>query len=422
MRRGVYILFSAAILAALATYIWRGWYARYHTDDYCTASYLHTYGFVEVMGFYRRIWSGRYSYYLIKSALETIGSITTRFTPGALLLLFGGAAAWTIHRLFAPGRLLTLAAAAAATYAVIDSSPSLENLGGSFLWETGSVTYLPPLALIMCWVTLLCSKRSLGFCCTVSAALMLFAGGFNETSLATQGVVTGGVLLVALLLRERRAAWIAAAGLMATLVSLAIMATAPGTIVRAAVQAKPLSPGAALMRSLEVAYDFIGSNVLVSWLAVLPLLAIAASLKLRRDLALYTAAIAALAYLVAFLPATWLIGTAPERALDVPNFFLIAAAFALATLIPRVPPLLVIVFCLIPIRTIVANFEKIPEEARTAARVDELERTLRAHRGEHVVVRARWALTDRGFGQNADHFANQCASRLYDLQSLRIVR
>jgi hypothetical protein len=418
----VYVLFSVAVLAALGTYAWRGWYARYVTDDYCTASYLQTYGFVEVMGFYRRIWSGRYSFYLVKSALETIGPVTARITPAALLLCFAGATAWTIHRLFAPGRLLTLAAAAAVTYAVIDSSPSIENIGGSFFWETGSVTYLLPLALLTIWPALLSCRRSLWVCCTASALLMLFVGGFNETSLAAQGALTGGTLLVALRLKERRMAWIAAAGLVATLIALAIMATAPGTMVRAAAQTEPLSPGAAVLRSLGMAHRFIGSHVLTSSLAVLPLLAVAPMLKKRRDVALYAAMIAAAAYVVAFLPTAWLMGGAPERALDVPNYFLVAALFALATLIPRVPAWGVVLLCVIPLLTVVRNAERVPQEAHTAAQVDALEHTLRTHKGEHVAVRARWALNERRFGASPDHFANQCASRLYGLQSLRIVR
>jgi len=473
VRRLVYAILCAAVLAALATYAWRGWYARYITDDYCTAYRLRELGFVEAMRFHRQIWSGRYSYFPIKAGLEAIGSVTARFTPTALMLLLGAAAGFSIRRLAAPAsRLPAILGALTVVYAVVDASPSRLNIGGALLWETGAITYLLPLVLMTAWLGLFGTisvipsvergiwaggealrvathpgpsldarddksmRRRWILSCAASAGLMFVAGGLSETSLAAQGALTAGALALALLFRSGRSAWIAACGLAATMLGLSIMVTAPGTLVRAGAHTAALPPGAATMRTLEMAYRFIGSHVFVSAAAILPLIAagIALGTSATRLSIRVTAAAAGLAvaiYVASFVPAAWLVrASAPERTLDIPSYFLLLALFTAAlaagtAMRDRMPAAALtaalLLASIVPLLSIAENLRTMPEAQATARQMDDLERSLRQQRGRPAIVRAKWALGMGILGPEPDFWANQCVSHYYGLQSLTVV-
>lgn len=427
----------AVVLAALATYAWRGWYARYVTDDYCTASQLRTMGFFEAMQYQRRVWSGRFAYFPIKAALEAIGPITVRFTPSVLLALLVTGTAWSMRRLLTPAaRLVTIAGALVLAYALIDSSPSLTNIGSAFYWETGAITYVLPLVLFTFWTGLFGLQRSLVFCCAMSGLLLLIAGGLSETSLAAQGAMAGGIFLIALFLGNRRAAWIAGCGIVATLLALTIMAVAPGTMVRAAAHAVPAGPLTAMARMFELSYRFLGVYVFVGGAALLLaiVMGVIAGMSARDGsprLTAYATIVALCAYVVSFLPAAWLIPSGPpERALDVPNFFLIAALFSAGAGLGRrvgeqrsiAVAAAALLLCAIPLWSIAANARAIPDLTRNAARIDTMDRFLRAHRGEDVTLPASWALHTGFLDDDPRFWTNQCVSSYYGLQSLRVVR
>src|SRR5690242_3656045 len=63
---------ALALLAGLVAYAWRGSYARYITDDYCTSVKLRDLGFVDAMLWHRNHWSGRYAYFAVKAIPEAI--------------------------------------------------------------------------------------------------------------------------------------------------------------------------------------------------------------------------------------------------------------------------------------------------------------------------------------------------------------
>jgi hypothetical protein len=437
VRRLVYTLVCAAVLAALATYAWRGWYARYITDDYCTAYRLRDLGFVEAMKFHRRVWSGRYSYFPIKAGFEAIGPTTARVTPTLLMVLLGTAAAFALRRVVV-SRLMVFLAAITLVYAVVDASPSRLNIGGAFLWETGALTYLLPLVLLMVWagvvMGLMGQMRPRGKMvgthrshCVLSAVLMLVAGGLSETSLAAQGALTAGVLALALFFRARRAAQAAAWGL---------LATAPGTLVRASAHTAARPLGDAVVQTLTMAYRFLGSHVFISAAAALPLMAVglatgAGGVRVQARAAAFAAALAVAVYIASFVPAAWLVrASAPERTLDIANFFLLLALFtgamsagiAMRDRLPStVMALALLLATIVPALSVAENIRTMPEAKATAKRMDELDWTLREQRGHAAVVHAEWALRMGILGPDPDFWANQCVSHYYRLESLRVL-
>lgn len=428
------VLLSLALLAGLLTWSLRGWHARYFLDDYCTAADLHDYGFAGAMRHHRETWSGRYSYFVFKAALESIGPVTARVMPTLMMLLLGGALWWALRGLVAE-RAAAAAATLAGTFAIFDASPSLLNADETYFWETGYVTYVLPLVLFTLWLRLFLVPRSVAFCSTASAALMLVAGGLSETSLAAQGALSGGFLVAALLLRNRPAAWIAAAGVMATLVSLAIVASAPGNLVRAGTLGAPFTIGEAVLRALRFANGFVGSYLFLAGAAFLAvigtgLLAGFVSARIRPRLALAFAAIAFAAYLVSFFPSAWLLPTPPPPAsLDVASYCLMLAFFGAAAAAggawkngARILPLLLIALTAVPLWSVVSNVRALPADRERAARMDALDAFFRARRGQEAVVQERWPLAMHILSEDPEHWSNRCVSRYYGLQSVRVAR
>jgi len=432
MRRAVHVLFCAIVLAALATYAWRGWYARYVTDDWCTASLLRERGFTGAMKYHRDMWSGRFSYFPAKAALESIGPVTARFTPTLLMLLLGLAAAWTLRRFFSPDPLLTITTAVAVVFALIDGSPSISNIAGAWYWETGAITYILPLVLFTFWLGIVASPLSLRAASIASFLVMLVAGGMSETNLATHGAMTGALLFFGLMRRSRREAWIGASGLAATLLALAIMATAAGNEQRGMEHAAPLPLARTVVRTLDYAYDFVGWHLLPSGAALLPLFVLAMMLGSRARVSPRVCAMIAIAavtaYVVSFLPSAWLLPwTAPERALDVSHYFVALALFAggaaLGTRI-RVPAFVLLLFAVIPLLAIRDNIRlAIPEARRFARHSDEMDRLLSSQKGRAAVLpNATWALAPLILGPEPDFWVNRCVSRYYGLESLQVTR
>ena len=436
-RMAAFIL-CAALLAGLATYSWRGWYARYFLDDYCTAAALQELGFADAMKYHRDTWSGRYSYFAFKAALESIGPATARVTLTLMLvlLLF---AFWYALRRIVPERSALAMAVLGGTFLVLDASPSLLNVDGTYFWETGYVTYVLPLVLITIWLGLFTSTRSIASVCVASAALMFVAGGLSETSLAAQGALAAGLLLMALYLRNRRAVWIAGSSLIATLLALAVVASAPGNAVRAATYPTRLSLADAAMRALGYANTFIGSYVFMGGAAFLVVIGAGfvvgiVSPRVRPAVAGAFAALAVVAYVVSFFPSAWLLPTSPPpAAMDVPTYFLMLAVFAAAgaggrAMADRGPQvlkgatILLLVLSIVPLWSTVSNVRAIPGDRERAARMDRLDETLRASRGRDVVVTERWPLAMRTLDGDEKHWSNVCVSRYYGLQSVRVKR
>ena len=408
-------LLASALLAALCALAWRGWFARYITDDYCSAAVLHDYGFWGAMKFQREIWSGRFTYYAVKGALEAIGPITARVTP-ALMIAGTALAVFSVFR----SPLVALAA----TLAAVASAPDLFSSYGAFLWETGAVAYMLPVMLLIVWIGLFARAGN-----AVASFLLLFlAGGLSETTLAVQGAMGGGALLVALRWRDRRRIAIAASGVVATMLALAIMFTAPGNAVRAKIQPPraPLVEAAAM--ALEHAYDFIGVHVFVEGAPLLIVLAAGAAIGARTARAVWaqTAGVAILCYVVSFFPSAWVISAPPPpRALYVSNVCVAVALFAAGGALGhafRPRSLALGLLALVPLWSAYATVRTIPEAAVAAAQVDRIERLLHAQRGHAVVLRSRWALTSHWVGGDNGHPANRCMSWYFGLKSLTVVR
>ena len=433
------ILVTAAVVLALCAYAWRGWYTRYITDDYCTAAYLHHHGFWKLMVNERAHWSGRFSFYVAKAAMDGIGPISAPTAPGVSLFLLAAIAFWTLRRtLQLSSTALAAMAAAAIAFATFDASPEILAIGGPLVWLTGVVTYTLPLILIMLWLGLFSGKTGIARC-IAGAVLMFFAGGFSETSLAAQAAFTGTLGLATLLLRAREETRIALWGFAGTIASAIVVVSAPGNSVRIHQLPRQRSLLEAVLDSPRLAYDYIGSHVLLDGEALLLVVAAGVISGLLADRirmrGAWTVAIAGLAaYVVSFIPGAWALSSSPPpRALHVSNYFLLIAIGALGAALGvrlrgnaaralRFAVPLLIVLTVIPIHSAIRTVRTIPEGQRNAREVEAIQKALREQRGRDVTIRSPWALRSRVLVAEPEFWTNRCICSYYGARSLRVER
>lgn len=423
---------TVAVFATLALYAWHGRHSRYVADDFCTASALQQYGFFGAMRFHRVSWSGRYSYFAIKAIPEAIGPATTPVTPAVMIALFCAAGVWTIRRVTG-SPLVALFGGGTIAYAAIDASPDVLAMGGPLLWETGTFTYMLALILYTIWAGLFFGTGRWRW--LAGAVLMLIAGGLSETSIAAQGAMTGALTVIALFRRQPDIARIAAAGFVASILSLLLVATAPGNQVRMSTLPPRQPLLAASVKSVALAYDYVGS-VAFSYgkalVLVLLLGTIVGTMARTNTAATLTIAAAALCgYGASLLPAIWMLSTVPPpRTLHVTNFFLMAVLLSLSAAagavrplaVRRLAPALLIVAIVIPLFSARFVASTIPKTRSRAAELERIDRILRANRGRSVVLHSPWALAERVLFQDPEFWTNRCIADFYGVTSLRVTR
>ena len=415
LRAGAAIL-TLALLVALAAFAWRGAYTRYLTDDFCTAAALQQHGFTGAMAFHREQWSGRFAYYAVKAIFESVGPQTAPWTPGLMIALTILGAFW-FARAVTPTPRLAFMAACAMAFALVDSAPDKLEIYGAVMWETGAVTYMLPVALWLVWFGILARGKS-----PVAGLIVMFvAGGLSETSLAAQGVIAGGALLVSLIRRDRARAQSAAAALIATVIALTLVVTAPGNSVRAQSPQFELL-GAALLDAARLAYRFVGSHLLLEGLSLLIVAAVATHVRIPRAVALSAVILAMVAAVVAIVPSTWILHhPPPPRAFYIVNAAAIAVLFGLlAGTRFKAAGALLLLLSVIPVLSTIETARAIPEARTGAAAIDAITGALQAQRGRDAVVHSSWPFAPRYFINDPTHWANACTCRYYGLRSLRV--
>jgi hypothetical protein len=266
---GLLILVPA--LALLAGHVYLGSFSRYIADDFCTAAYLRRLGFWGSQLAWYREWSGRFGFTFLVNLTHLVGPRLTPWLPGmtivawygALLLLLRQADRTRTRR--RPG-MMSLVLAALALALTLEGSP---NIYQSLYWQTGILTYSLPLILGTLYLAWFCSSQGsadsparVSSPALLGSALFAFlAGGFSETYATLQVAGLGFCLLVCWTLlrgiRRKRATCVLGVGLLGAVLSLAVVALAPGNSVR--MSTMPPHPGMwdLSMHSVQDAYIFV---------------------------------------------------------------------------------------------------------------------------------------------------------------------
>ena len=257
-----------ALAMVLGVYAFRGWFARYTADDYCTAGLERAVGFVQAQAYWYESWSGRFTYYLISGLVEFAGPAIVQVLPAAALLAFVGVGGWALFPVAAAQRwpapqLTSMVLSAAGVVACLQGAPNLEQ---ALYWQTGMLTYLLPLVLLTFaagWLVRRVrdagapSRRDLA----AHGALLFATAGLSETSLAVQlSLLPLGVLFALLMPRGRRHAVLVllVTGWIATIIAAAIFVAAPGNYRHEVSLTGSVHDASQLGVALQASVDFVG--------------------------------------------------------------------------------------------------------------------------------------------------------------------
>ena len=385
---------AVACSAALATYAWLGNYVRYEADDFCTAGTVRLRGFLGAQHFWYANWSGRWAFTLIVTALQTLGPTITRIAPAVLIVLWCAIAV----------RSFRSAAAIAIVYATIAGAPEYYQ---STLWLTGLVTYALPVTLLTVWCGVWL-RRDDDRVHIIDIFLPLLVAGLSETSAICAAIFFA---LGALFTQRRRPFLIA---LLATVVSLAVVAVAPGNAVRVR---GSLPHEAPLLAAAKAAYADLGGEIVRAAPQLLLIFVLAALLMPRRAnrrgvaFAILLAVLCPLACeLVVFVTIGMRL---PDRALIVTHFFTVVAAAIVGASFDRKKIFVAIaaIALVMPIVTIVNNVRAVPREREIAKTLDALDAELRA--GATVVTAPTSVHGNLLIAADPTVWANRCLAMYY---------
>jgi hypothetical protein len=273
------LLFIAAILALLVpliTHAILGSYTRYIADDWCTAATVHSQGLIQAQCTWYMNWSGRYTFTFSVSLIELIGIKLVPYLPTLALGLWLAVTTWAVYqfRVWGSGSFAILFSLLIASLLIITVLEIIPNVHQSLYWQTGMLTYIAPLifATIIIGIFTRNLRRAIAHrlrgSTLVLAVLAAIAGGFSEMYVAMQ--TTAFLIAIVIFLtissddRKRPTTTLLVAGLLGSIVSMAMIFFAPGNEIRQALT--PDSPGlfSVIGSSLNFALRFIGKSILFS--------------------------------------------------------------------------------------------------------------------------------------------------------------
>jgi uncharacterized membrane protein YiaA len=240
--RYVSMVWACLLGAVLCSYATVGWFSRYVGDDFQTAAYARTKGFWQSQYYWHQNWSGRFSFVFTINLLHvSFGARIVPFVTTVALIVWLLALAGLIFQLFElwgepQSRRKPFFFAAL----ILVVTVAINGNADVVYWETGVVTYTLPIALFcfMLAAMIYCIRggrqTSLGSLMFFGVAAV-FIGGFSET-FATYQTTFFSIALGLALLKAFSAPEIARrlflAAFLGSVVSLVIVASAPGNQIR----------------------------------------------------------------------------------------------------------------------------------------------------------------------------------------------
>ncbi len=236
------MIFALLLLSVtLAVYVYRGFYSRYWADDYCQSATLREYGLFGGTWNSYQTWSNRFSAIFLVGVSELFGAKAISFLPAIVILcniLIYALLFYLTFRLkkWKVNLLVSFLISLVFTYFLLLLSP---NLFQSIYWRSGMISYFAPLLFLGLTLIVVCLDVLHGIkkCRFVIFFLLaLILGGFSETFGAFQvGLWLLTLLLSTTFLKKQNRNILKQDSLYllaGSLVSLAVIAVAPGNFVR----------------------------------------------------------------------------------------------------------------------------------------------------------------------------------------------
>jgi len=249
------LAFAGSCMMALVAHAYLGFSARYLADDFCFAAKARALGVLAAQIDLYRGWRGVFAHSFFASLAGLTPPQLVSYMPATVLAVWLVALTWTIAQfaLMARARYPLLAALSFATLTLYATVYGTLNIVQSLYWLSGTLSYTTPLVILTIFVGLVAflTRRAGGHrphsaFLILGAGLTLIAGGFSEVFLTMQT----GVLLVTLVMvlriapgpAARTAGPLVLAGLVGSLIALAIVGIAPGNDVRLQFFSRPPLP------------------------------------------------------------------------------------------------------------------------------------------------------------------------------------
>jgi Family of unknown function (DUF6056) len=269
-------LLAGLLALSLIAYASLGFYSRYMADDYSGSQIVRKHGFFGAQISRYQEWSGRFSFTFFDTLLASIGPATPRFIPTLLLTLWFGASIWAtykIHRL--SGSVSWARVVLWPVLIIFGTLETATNVSQSLYWQTGALTYVAPFILLSLYVGLVGQSLSAGqkrlpslFNLAFAGILPFIAGGFSDAYVVLQ---SAGLILSLLSLEifaspqsKSRIRPFLVVGLVGSLLALAIVAAAPGNIIRQTYFPKQFAGWRIWAATLRYSTGFIARLVLTN--------------------------------------------------------------------------------------------------------------------------------------------------------------
>jgi Family of unknown function (DUF6056) len=278
---------AALLVLTVCLYAYLGRYSRYVADDYSLKNDLHARGYWASQIWEYLHWTGRFTCIALMDAALLLNEFFARLLPGILLALWVVAIAAAIKVLIPtigwPARL-GLASGVVFITLHITPSPFL-----SLYWMSGSLEYTAPLLLGPVFVALAASRREAGRLRIVTAGLVAFlAGGFNETYAFAQLIVLAFMLIATLPAAWpglRRSQSLIVSGCAGSVLSLGLLAAAPGNGARFSVITEIIGTRPTFVQlpgvTIGFALQFLNDVFIAHWGALLAVGGLAALVAAR---------------------------------------------------------------------------------------------------------------------------------------------
>ncbi len=280
-------VFAAALLAfgfGLSGYAANGTFMRYSGDDYCYSAVLAEHGFWQTQTFaylYVTTYAGnRFSVNLVTAIGSMVGPLANAVLPGLVLILWiGGMTLFLIEHFRSVHESLHLfeglLAAGTVAFFVLQTTP---NLGQSFYWSAGLLTYLLPMTVNTYLAARVLNRIQSSAHLRLDGILILvfsfMSAGFSETVAALQTGIYALVLLAVWIYKRSqtsrnvdkklpsRAVWLTSAALLGTLIAMAVLALSPANYLRQ--MSLPHPPGLLALVRMSFYNAYVFTHVAIS--------------------------------------------------------------------------------------------------------------------------------------------------------------
>lgn len=354
-----YHLFAGALIVALIIplilYGYIGLFTRYVADDYETAGALARSGFWGAQHYWYQTWSGRISYFALVTVIEMLGIQVVPYLTSICLVLWMIGLYWVLRQ---------MASIAKIKYPVITSClgvclilfvtlRSLNQIHQILFWQTGLLTYATYLifftfgiAWLLSWMRTQHQKSATFVELIVCLVYAFLIGGMSEISIALQITVILSSLTFLLIFpgipSRKKGLGFAITALIGSVVSLMIMAMAPGNLIRSTLFSDRPTIINLIINSIKYLFMFLGNwidkqPVLVALAIIIPIMTalitskksdlsiqtVADDRKLATSLLLSSIAVFLFLWSGFFTSYAVMSSAPPDRALVIPQFMLV---------------------------------------------------------------------------------------------------